>query len=119
LLVNGFQVEARASVLILSTNSDHDADGVDDVLDLCPDTMGGAPTDADGCSLAQLCPCDGPDAGAWPNHGHYVVCTVRAVARIGAHNELTRAQLRTLVPSAAGSACGQPERQAQRRGRQR
>jgi hypothetical protein len=48
-----------------------------------------------------------------------MVCTLRAVARIGAHNELSRAQLRTLVPSAAGSACGKPGKQAKAHGRRR
>lgn len=107
LLSNGFQLEAQATVSILSTVSDNDGDGVDNVLDLCPQTADGLLTDADGCSVAQLCPCEGPaESGAWRNHGRYLVCTVRAVVRVGRHNELSRAQLRTLVPRAAGRACG-------------
>jgi sugar lactone lactonase YvrE len=120
LLSNGFQLEAQARVLILSTVSDSDGDGVDDVLDLCPQTSDGALIDADGCSVAQLCPCEGPvETGAWRNHGRYMVCTLRAVVRVGRHNELPRAQLRTLVPNAAGSACGKPPKQAKARGRRR
>ena len=114
LLTNGFQLEAQADVVVFSSNSDQDADDVDDAFDLCPATEAGAFTDIDGCSVQQLCPCDGPSA--WRNHGHYLVCTVRAIARVGAHKQLTPAQLGTLLPSAAGGACGQPERRAQRRG---
>ena len=47
---------------------DSDGDGVPDAFDLCPGTPPGAVVDASGCSIDQLCPCNGP----WKNHGEYV-----------------------------------------------
>ena len=106
LLQNGLRLEAQALIEVRSSDTDADDDGVDDVLDLCSATSSGDMTDADGCSVAQLCPCDAGFDGAWRNHGHYVVCVVRAARRVGQHNQLTRMQLKTLVPSAARGQCG-------------
>ena len=109
LLNNGFAVEGETSIEVLSRVTDADGDGVDDPFDLCPDTAAGKPTDADGCSVAQLCPCEGRDGEDWRNHGHYVVCVIRAAVSVGKHNDLGPAELRGLVPAAARSACGRPE----------
>lgn len=107
-LSNGFSVEAEAPIEVLSRVTDADGDGVEDPFDRCPDSEAG-PTDADGCSVAQLCPCAGRDGEAWRNHGHYVVCVIRAAVKVGRHNDLGAAGMRGLVPSAARSACGRPE----------
>src|SRR5437667_148780 len=57
----------------LSGETDADADGVPDSLDLCPSTPGGAIVDEHGCSLEQIAPCSGPaSGGTWKNHGQYV-----------------------------------------------
>jgi sugar lactone lactonase YvrE len=106
LLDNGFAVEAEAPIEVLSRVTDADGDGVDDAFDLCPDSGAGTPTDADGCSLAQLCPCAGRGDEAWRNRGHYLVCVIRGALRIGRHNQLAPAELRGLLPAAAKSACG-------------
>ena len=106
LLDNGFAVEAEAPIEVLSRVTDADGDGVDDAFDLCPDSGAGTPTDADGCSLAQLCPCDGRDDEAWRNRGHYLVCVIRGALRIGRQNQLAPAELRGLLPAAAKSTCG-------------
>jgi hypothetical protein len=39
---------------------DADDDGVSDYLDACPDTPPGTVVNDAGCSIEQLCPCDGP-----------------------------------------------------------
>ena len=57
------------------TPGDCDGDGVPDEQDLCSGTGGGA-VDAHGCSIAQLCPCD----GGWTNHEEYVTCVRPAQA---------------------------------------
>ena len=106
-LSNGLELAAAARIEVLSRVIDGDGDGVDDPFDLCPDSPAGTPTDADGCSVAQLCPCEGRDDTAWRNHGHYLVCVIRAAVQVGRHNDLTRRELRHLVPAAARSACGQ------------
>ena len=108
LLDNGFVVEAEASIEVLSRVTDADGDGVDDAFDLCPGSDAGVPTDADGCSVAQLCPCQGRGGEDWRNHGHYLVCVIRGALRVGKHNRLAPGELRGLVPSAAKSACGRP-----------
>jgi sugar lactone lactonase YvrE len=114
LLNNSFSVEAATSIEILNRVTDEDGDGVDDPFDLCPQSEAGKPTDADGCNVAQLCPCEGREGEAWRNHGHYLVCVIRAAKRVGEHNGLGPAELRGLVPAAARSACGRPaQRQTQ------
>src|SRR5262249_46362313 len=57
----------------LTGETDADGDGVGDSLDQCPGTPAGAVVDAEGCSLDQLVPCEGPASGGdWRNHGQYV-----------------------------------------------
>ena len=106
LLDNGFSVEAEAAIEVLSRVTDADGDGVDDAFDRCPDSEAGTPIDTNGCSLAQLCPCDGRGGEAWRNRGHYLVCVIRGALRIGRHNQLAPGELRGLLPAATKSACG-------------
>lgn len=78
---------------------DSDDDGVEDEFDDCPDTPAGAIADAKGCSLDQLCPCEGP----WRNHGEYVRCLRDQTERFLAAGLLTEAQRRELHNKAATS----------------
>lgn len=58
-------------------DSDIDGDGVDNSLDVCASTpLGEAVETSKGCSIAQLCPCDGPldTATGWDNHGKFMSC---------------------------------------------
>src|SRR6266568_6195948 len=89
--------EIRGQILL-----DSDADGVPDVCDKCPDTPPGAIVDANGCSLDQLCPCEGP----WRNHGEYLNC-LRVVAAHFVHDGLlTELQAKAILKAAASSDCG-------------
>ena len=106
LLQNGLRLEAKTTLQVNSSDTDQDDDGIDDAFDQCPDTAAGALTDTRGCSLAQACPCEDTADRAWRNHGRHLVCVVRATFRIGKANQLTRRQLKTLIPSAARSDCG-------------
>src|SRR4030095_322803 len=47
----------------LSGETDADADGVSDSLDLCPETAANAIVDGRGCSIEQLGACNGPSSG--------------------------------------------------------
>src|SRR5207249_8536806 len=63
----------------LSGETDGDADGIADSLDLCPGTPAGAIVDANGCSIDQIAPCSGPaSGGTWKNHGQYVSAVAQA-----------------------------------------
>ncbi len=81
---------------------DSDQDGVPDYLDQCRDTPAGAVVDANGCSIDQLCPCDGP----WRNHGEYLNCLKVVAAQFAQDGLITETEARVLVRQAAGSDCG-------------
>ena len=81
---------------------DSDADGVPDLHDLCPGTAPGAVVDASGCSLEQICPCD----GAWKSHGEYVSCVARAAASFVNAGLITGARRTQILTQAANASCG-------------
>ncbi|MCI5223071.1 MAG: hypothetical protein D3924_10445, partial [Candidatus Electrothrix sp. AR4] len=62
----------------------------------------------DGCSLDQLCPCDGPRGinRSWRGHGKYVVCVVRSARSFVRAGLISRAERRSVVFEAAQSECG-------------
>ena len=107
LLNNGLRLEAEALVEVRSSDTDADDDGIDDLFDLCPGTAAGTPTDADGCSVAQACPCGDTVGVAWRNHGRRVVCLLRAAFRVGNFNQMPRSQLKALLPRPVLRQCVQ------------
>lgn len=91
----------------LSGETDSDNDGVPDSSDLCPDTAAGAIVNAEGCSIDQLAPCQGPaSGGAWKNHGQYVHAVARVVRQFVAQGLISEDQGETIVATAAQSKCG-------------
>ncbi len=90
--------EIRGQILPL----DNDNDGVPDYLDQCPDTPAGAVVDENGCSLDQLCPCEGP----WSNHGAYLNCLKVVAAQFAQDGLISEAQAKQLLRQAANSDCG-------------
>ncbi len=91
----------------LSGETDADADGVPDSLDLCPNTPAGAVVDANGCSIDQIVPCSGPaSGGTWKNHGQYVSSIARATEIFVALGLISEAQAEAIVSNAARSDCG-------------
>ena len=86
---------------------DQDFDGVPDAVDQCPDTPPCTVVNAEGCSIDQLVPCEGPASGGhWRNHGAYV-STFAHVANMFLKEGLISATERDmLVSSAAQSDCG-------------
>lgn len=102
-IVHDFAYETRPNTPILAgAGIDSDNDGVWDLSDQCSDTSAGEAVDANGCSIRQLVPCDGP----WKNHGKYVVRVVRAVADFRRQGLITAAEARTILREAAQSDCG-------------
>ncbi len=105
----------------LSGETDEDGDGVPDSLDLCPGTPAGAIVDANGCSIDQLAPCNGPiSGGTWKNHGQYVSAVAQAAEAFLAQGLISPAQADEIVAQAAQSNCGatvKPRRSIQRHNR--
>lgn len=92
--------EVRGQILLVDT----DEDGVPDYRDECPDTPAGPIVNSHGCSLEQLCPCDGP----WRNHGEYVNRVRAATASFMNEGLVSAAQARSIIRHAAASSCGRP-----------
>ena len=88
---------------------DTDEDGVSNDNDLCAATPVGVLVDpTNGCSVDQLCPCDGPRGTTmlWRNHGKYISCTARATNELLAQGLITEAEKGAIISAAAGSTCG-------------
>jgi len=95
----------------LSGETDADADGVADSLDLCPGTPAGAIVDANGCSIDQIAPCSGPaSGGTWKNHGQYISAVAQAAEAFLAQGLISADQADEIVAQAAESNCGAASR---------
>ena len=100
---NGAPTSGAAYVFTgLGPPPDADGDGVPDAEDECPDTLPGAVTDAAGCSIEQLVPCDGP----WRNHGEYVRALYAVTSHFVTEGLLTREQGRAMFLQGVRSDCG-------------
>lgn len=82
--------------------NDEDCDGVADLADSCPATPQGTLINSAGCSISQLCPCD----GNWKNRGGYTNCVSNAANAFVTEGLLTLAGKDALVSAAAKSNCG-------------
>lgn len=88
---------------------DADEDGVPNENDLCPGTTPGEIVHpSDGCSIAQLCPCEGPRVSSEPlrNHGRYVSCVARKSRGVVSAGLITSMDRADLISEAARSSCG-------------
>jgi len=90
-------------------DSDIDGDGVANGTDLCA----GTPLDeivdlGTGCTIDQLCPCDGPRGTNvyWRNHGKYVSCVAQSAESFLGLSLITESEKDAIVSSAAQSSCG-------------
>jgi hypothetical protein len=82
--------------------NDEDFDGIADRDDQCAGTSPGAPVNATGCSIDQICPCSGP----WRNHHEYVACVRNTAADFVRGGFITRSDAREVTRQAQRSDCG-------------
>lgn len=88
-------------------DADWDGDGVVDAIDACVPTPIGSVVDANGCAIAQLCPCTHPNGGdRWKNHGGYVSCVARAAGNFVLAGLIFEAEKGVIVSDAGESDCG-------------
>ncbi len=90
-------------------DSDVDADGIANASDLCALTALGAIVDPTlGCSIVQLCPCEGPRGQSvrWRNSGQYQSCISHTVTSFRSMGLLSGSAGGQIVSNAAKSACG-------------
>lgn len=88
---------------------DIDQDGVANGDDLCEFTSGGEIIDpGTGCSIAQLCPCEGPrgSSEAWKNHGKYVSCVAKTSSSFREADLISEEDKGQITSDAAESSCG-------------
>ena len=90
-------------------DADADGDGVANGDDVCEFTLLGMVVDpASGCSIFQLCPCDGPRGTnqPWKNHGKYVSCVAHTANSFLDLGLITGEEHGEIVSAAAKSECG-------------
>jgi hypothetical protein len=90
-------------------DNDTDNDGVDNRDDVCARTPLGDIVDANnGCSIAQLCPCEGPreTTTPWKNHGKYVSCRAHASEDFVNQGLITDTEKDAIMSEAGSSSCG-------------
>jgi hypothetical protein len=87
--------------------SDADLDGVGDACDACDEDASGDVVNKKGCSIDQLCPCDGPEPDkVWKKHRKYVKCVKRKAKRFQRKDLIDRETRRAIVVEAKASTCG-------------
>lgn len=105
--IRALKFEESDRVQVVSSDLDLDQDGVADAVDACPHTPPGEPVAADGCSIGERCPCEGPVADEpWRNHGDYVSCIARASREFEAAGIISASERSRLRQQAARSQCG-------------
>ena len=88
---------------------DDDNDGVADTADLCPSSTPGEVVDTvNGCTIAQLCPCQAARESTepWRNHGMYVSCVAKSTREFVNQGLITQTERDDIVSTAAQSSCG-------------
>jgi hypothetical protein len=81
---------------------DNDGDGVPNDRDQCPNTPANAVVNAQGCSIAQLCPCEGP----WQNHSEYLQCVMERASDFFDQGLIDENERKQITRAAAKSDCG-------------
>jgi hypothetical protein len=90
-------------------DADDDADGVADAGDLCPATVpGDVVQPEEGCSLEQLCPCEGPMGQSlpWSSPGQFVRCVSHHANEFYGLGLISNREMGALMEEAARSECG-------------
>jgi len=88
-------------------DDDIDGDGVLDAYDACVPSPAGAVVNADGCAIADLCPCAHPDGtDRWKNHGAYTSSVAHWANAFVALGLLSETERDAIVSAAGASTCG-------------
>lgn len=90
-------------------DSDIDGDSVSNETDLCPASQGPKLVDPDtGCSLAQLCPCEGPmgEERPWEKQKDYLKCIKENARHLRKLGVIGKAEYKFLLEEAKASQCG-------------
>jgi hypothetical protein len=109
LFANSDQNDFDADGIGDACDSDSDDDGVGNVPDVCALTPLAEVVDpVTGCSIAQLCPCEGPRGMTtpWKNHGQSTSCVARSAESFVELGLITEAEKDATVSAAAQSSCG-------------
>jgi len=87
--------------------ADGDGDGVGDACDSCPATTAGTAVTENGCSVEQVCPCEGPAVNEqWTTQGQYLRCVARATRTLRRQGQISRIESMRIIRQAARSSCG-------------
>jgi hypothetical protein len=86
--------------------TDSDGDGVGDACDRCGSSPPNSFVSRAGCSLEEICPCDGPNGSGWESLGSYLRCISRGVRTLRRESAMTRQESRRAIKRAVQSGCG-------------
>ena len=90
--------------------AESDGDGVGDACDECADTEAGGIVNGRGCTIDQLCPCDGPEPDvAWKSHGKYVRCVKKKAIKFARKKLITKDEAKQMARDARDTTCGKPK----------
>jgi hypothetical protein len=108
MVANGDQADLDGDMIGDACDPDIDGDGVDNDADSCAATPSDEVSDFSGCTIAQLCPCDGPQGttSSWKNHGKYVSCAAHAANDFRDAGLIFDSEHGDIVSAAGQSACG-------------
>jgi len=87
-------------------DADTDDDGIIDVDDVCLGTAAGDAVLESGCSVTQVCPCDGD----WKNHGAYEKCVSITLRDLRKEGLISGQQARDLREASTDNQCGRTGR---------
>jgi len=91
--------QARADELVAEANAS-------ECGDKCPGTPEGEPEDAEGCSVSQRCPCEGPGGAGWSSRGEYIQCTRDTAEAMYADGFLLECERKDAIKAALCDDCG-------------
>ena len=89
-------------------DDDVDGDGVPNSSDICVFTPLDEVFSPEGCSLNQLCPCEGPRGTSlpWSNHAEYVDCVNQSTATFLKLRLITKRERKAVINAASKNSCG-------------